>query len=98
MLQHDLFDFTQLAPDSFPPKFAAGYLNSRETQLALGVPLNFTGLSTAVANVFFETGDFIRGHNLELLGGLLDSGVRVALVYGDRDYQCNCQSLPGQYY
>ncbi|RFU78906.1 carboxypeptidase s1 a [Trichoderma arundinaceum] len=87
--QHDLFDFTQLAPDSFPPKFAAGYLNSREAQLALGVPLNFTGLSSAVAQVFLETGDFIRGHNLELLGGLLDSGVKVALVYGDRDYQCN---------
>ncbi|KAL9483353.1 hypothetical protein ACSS6W_002142 [Trichoderma asperelloides] len=87
--QHDQFDFTQLAPDSFPPKFAAGYLNSREAQLALGVPLNFTGLSSAVAQVFLQTGDFIRGHNLELLGRLLDSGIRVALVYGDRDYQCN---------
>ncbi|KAL7893039.1 Alpha/Beta hydrolase protein [Trichoderma sp. SZMC 28014] len=86
---HDLFDFTQLAPDSFPPKFAAGYLNSREVQLALGVPLNFTGLSTAVAQAFVETGDFIRGGNLKVLGDLLNSGVRVALVYGDRDYQCN---------
>ncbi|KAL6890098.1 Alpha/Beta hydrolase protein [Trichoderma evansii] len=74
----------------FPPKFAAGYLNSRETQLALGAPLNFTGLSIAVAQTFVETGDFIRGHNPVLLGGLLDSGVGVALVYGDRDYQCNC--------
>jgi hypothetical protein len=90
-----LFDFTQLTPDSFPPKFAAGYLNSREVQLALGVPLNFTGLSTAVAQAFVETGDFIRGHNLELLGNLLDKGVRVALVYGDRDYQCNCESTIG---
>lgn len=57
------------------------------------MPLNFTGLSTAVAQAFIETGDFIRGHNLELLGDLLDSGVRVALVYGDRDYQCNCEPL-----
>jgi hypothetical protein len=36
-------------PNAFPPKFAAGYLNTREVQLALGVPLNFTGLSNAVS-------------------------------------------------
>lgn len=34
---------------SNPPKYyAGGYLNSKEIQLALGVPLNMTGLSTAV--------------------------------------------------
>ncbi|KAJ6569504.1 Alpha/Beta hydrolase protein [Mycena capillaripes] len=87
---HDQFDFTQTTPNPFPPKFAAGYLNSREVQLALGVPLNFTGLSSAVSQIFIAgTGDFIRGHNLKILGQLLDRGVKVALMYGDRDYQCN---------
>ncbi|KAJ7347264.1 Alpha/Beta hydrolase protein [Mycena albidolilacea] len=86
---HDVFDFVRAKPNPFPPKFAAGYLNTREVQLALGVPLNFTGLSSAVDQAFIATGDFIRGHNLEILGQLLDSGIKVALVYGDRDYQCN---------
>jgi hypothetical protein len=39
-----------------------------------------------------STGDFVLGKNLQLLGDLLDQGVKVALVYGDRDYQCNCES------
>jgi hypothetical protein len=38
-----------------------------------------------------STGDFVLGKNLEILGKLLDQGVKVALVYGDRDYQCNCK-------
>ena len=37
-----------------------------------------------------KTGDFVRGKNLAILGELLDRGVKVALMYGDRDYQCNC--------
>ncbi|KAJ7265059.1 Alpha/Beta hydrolase protein [Mycena rebaudengoi] len=86
---YDVFDFTMVKPNPFPPKFAAGYLNTREVQLALGVPLNFTGFSNSVNQAFTGTGDFIRGHNLEILGQLLDSGIKVALVYGDRDYQCN---------
>jgi carboxypeptidase C (cathepsin A) len=38
---------------------------------------------------FGNTGDFILGRGLQKLGSLLDRGVKVALVYGDRDYQCN---------
>lgn len=37
------------------------------------------------------TGDFVLGKNLAALGELLDQGVKVALVHGDRDYQCNCE-------
>jgi carboxypeptidase C (cathepsin A) len=39
--------------------------------------------------VYNLTGDFVRGNSLASLGALLDKGVKVALVYGDRDYQCN---------
>jgi hypothetical protein len=39
------------------------------------------------------TGDFIRGRNLAILGQLLDRGVKVAMMYGDRDYQCNCELI-----
>ncbi|KAI1872840.1 uncharacterized protein JN550_003714 [Neoarthrinium moseri] len=85
----DLFDITQPKPNPFPPKFAAGYLNMRETQQDLGVPLNFTGFSAAVKTAFDSTGDFIRGKSLAELGQLLDAGTRVMLMYGDADYQCN---------
>lgn len=87
--KRDVFDIARPLPDAFPPKFAAGFLNSAEVQAALGVPLNFTGLSDAVSSGFTATGDFVRGGNLEALGKLLDRNVKVALVYGDRDYQCN---------
>ncbi|KAK4033943.1 Alpha/Beta hydrolase protein [Parachaetomium inaequale] len=85
----NLFDITAVMPHSFPPKYAGGFLNSKEVQLELGVPLNISGLSTAVFDAFMSTGDFVLGKNLQLLGNLLDQGVKVALVYGDRDYQCN---------
>lgn len=48
--QRDVFDIAHTLPDSFPPKFAAGYLNQANVQQALGVPLNFTGESLAVSN------------------------------------------------
>jgi carboxypeptidase C (cathepsin A) len=38
---------------------------------------------------FNLTGDFVRGNGLENLGTLLGKGIKIALVYGDRDYQCN---------
>ncbi len=44
-----------------------------------------------------STGDFVLGKNLALLGSLLDQGIKVALVYGDRDYQCNCESHTSQF-
>ena len=44
---------------------------------------------TNCVSVFDASGDFIKGHGLDYLGKLLDKGVKVALVYGDRDYQCN---------
>ena len=103
----DVFDIAQSFTSSFPPKWAAGWLNSGENQRALGVPLNFTGLSVSVSEgelfTFFTgwrltchlafgiTGDFGRPGNLENLGKLLDRGVKVSLIYGDRDWQCNCK-------
>ncbi|KAK3312080.1 Alpha/Beta hydrolase protein [Apodospora peruviana] len=85
----NVFDITSPILSSFPPKWAAGYLNRKEIQEALGVPLNFTGLSDPVSQVFNFTGDFMRGNALASIGRLLDSGVKVTLMYGDSDYQCN---------
>ncbi|KAF2871419.1 carboxypeptidase S1, partial [Massariosphaeria phaeospora] len=86
----NLFDIAApLHPEALPPKWAGGYLNDADIQKALGVPLNFTGQSVPVASGFNLTGDFVRGNGLSNLGTLLNKGVKVALVYGDRDYQCN---------
>ncbi|KAL2256780.1 hypothetical protein VTK26DRAFT_1138 [Humicola hyalothermophila] len=85
----NVFDITATVPGHFPPKYVAGYLNSKEIRDALGVPLNISGLSTASNTAMLSTGDFLRNKNLKFLGDLLDQGVKVHLMYGDRDYQCN---------
>jgi carboxypeptidase C (cathepsin A) len=42
-----------------------------------------------VYNNVMATGDIVRGGFLEPLGKLLDRGVQIAMMYGDRDYLCN---------
>jgi carboxypeptidase C (cathepsin A) len=66
-----------------------GYLNQHWVQEALGVPLNHTSSSRTVSRDFQATGDYSRGTSLGSLAYLLDSGVKVASMYGDRDWACN---------
>jgi hypothetical protein len=47
--QLNYFDIAQKAPYDFPPKFAAGYLNRKDVQQSIGVPLNFSANSVPVA-------------------------------------------------
>ena len=63
-----------------------GYLAQRSVQAALGVPLNYTDVMESVNQVFSKAGDNVRRGYVEDMGFLLDSGVKVAMVYGDRDY------------
>ncbi|KAK5319002.1 hypothetical protein LTR93_007696 [Exophiala xenobiotica] len=83
------YDFGTQNPDPFLPNWYLGYLNQPHVQSALGVPLNFTSSSSVVAAAFQAIGDYPRPGWLEDLSYLLDNGVKVALVYGDRDYACN---------
>lgn len=78
-----VFDITHENPDPFPPSHLIGYFNRAWVQRALGVPLNFTSdsLSTQM-NMFYNTGDPVRIAGANSLQYLLDSGVKVALVYG----------------
>ncbi|KAG8531005.1 uncharacterized protein KY384_004362 [Bacidia gigantensis] len=83
------YDITQKLLDPFPPSTYLEYLNDADVQAAVGVPLNYTQNSDAVAQAFQATGDVERGETIQQLANLLSRGVKVALVYGDRDYLCN---------
>lgn len=78
---------------SFPTKprliDLTGFLNQNWVQAALGVPVNHSDSSEAVGHAFRSTGDWFRGGFSEAIGYLLDSGVKVAGMYGDRDMACN---------
>ena len=68
-----------------------GFFNQRWVQEDLGVRVNFTSndYSYQVA-MFALTGDAMI-QDKSLLENVLNNGVSLALVYGDRDYQCNCE-------
>ena len=51
--------------------------------------MNFTFASTSVGLAFQDSGDIGRSNSIKYVGDLLEKGVKVALVYGDRDFACN---------
>jgi hypothetical protein len=63
-----------------------GFLSKNWVQSALGVPLNYTESVNSVFDAFNDIGDYARGGFLEDLAYILDQGIKVAMVYGDRDY------------
>nr|ASK38708.1 putative serine carboxypeptidase [Paecilomyces divaricatus] len=83
--QYNTFDMGHWNPDPFPPSYYIGYLNQRWVQEALGVPLNFTAHSSLVTMSFLKSGAFALPWALQDLGKLLDRGVQVTMMYGDRD-------------
>ncbi|KAK5949608.1 hypothetical protein OHC33_009415 [Knufia fluminis] len=84
-----LYDISQDLLDPFPDSLYLEYLNQPDVQQAIGTPVNYTQDSLAVAGSFLATGDYARDGNLQDIVDLLNDGVRVALIYGDRDYICN---------
>ncbi|KAL5351072.1 hypothetical protein ACLOAV_004647 [Pseudogymnoascus australis] len=83
------FDIAHPKADPTPEPYMHGYLTQDWVLSALGVPVNFTAESSAVGNVFDSTGDINRAGSMEAVAYLLDSGVKVHMMYGDRDYACN---------
>lgn len=68
-----------------------GFLNQKHVQDALGVPVNFSANAPVVAKAFSLTGDNVKGGSREALASIMDAGVPVTMMYGDRDYACNCK-------
>ncbi|KAI9890360.1 MAG: hypothetical protein M1814_004270 [Vezdaea aestivalis] len=83
------YDIAHMIPDPFPSSQYLSYLNTAAVQSSIGTPINFTSSSRAVNRVFNSLGDFERVDPIDDLAFLLNSGVRVALIYGDRDFICN---------
>ena len=83
------YDIAAPSANPFPPSTFLDYLNQAAVQQALGSPVNFTMTSYTVLANFDSTGDEERGGDIQLLATLLNAGVRVGLIYGDRDYICN---------
>lgn len=83
------FDMAHKLPDGYPPTYATGFFNQRWVQEALGVPLNFTADSVLTQNAILGfAGDSVRREGMKDIEYLLDSAVKVALIYGDRDQRC----------
>lgn len=87
--QRGWFDIGHPAHDPFPPPHIYGYLTEESVLSALGVPVNYSQASMAVYKQFANTYDIIHGGFLDSIAYLLDSGVKVHMMYGDRDYACS---------
>lgn len=84
------YDIANAAANPWPTNYHIGFLNQKWVQRELGVPVNFTANSATVVSLFIgATGDFFRAAGLKKVNYLLQSGVKVAMVYGDRDFRCN---------
>lgn len=83
------YDITHKVPDPFPPSFYLDYLNNAEVRAGIGAMVNYTESNPTVQKAFLQTGDYERGSEISQISYLLSLGVRVALLYGDRDYVCN---------
>ncbi|KAM0130385.1 hypothetical protein ACHAO1_007892 [Botrytis cinerea] len=84
-----VYDISHNLPDSFPPSTYLEYLNTAAFQSAIGSPVNYTETNLQVVAAFTSTGDYERKSYIPEIAALVNSGIHVGLMYGDRDYICN---------
>ena len=80
----------EIMPAYTPPLTPLAFYNQRWVQKELGVSSNYSYDGPFATELFFGvTGDpMIR--TIGDIEDLLAAGLNLALVYGDRDYRCNC--------
>jgi hypothetical protein len=79
------FDMASPKKNPLPPSYITGWANRAWVQQALGARVNFTENSYVSQAIMF--GDISRRAGLKDIEYLLSRGIRVALIYGDRDYR-----------
>ncbi|KAG9243500.1 Alpha/Beta hydrolase protein [Calycina marina] len=84
-----IYDIGHFLPDSFPPSTYLELLNTASFQEAIGSPVNFTTTNWQIVQAFTDTGDYERQTLVPDIAALLNAGIRVGFIYGDRDYICN---------
>ncbi|KAI8653885.1 hypothetical protein LRP88_00374 [Fusarium phalaenopsidis] len=83
------FDITLNKYASFPTEYETALFNQPWVQQELGVPLNYTRGNNEIEAAFLRrTGDMVR-YGLEYIGHLLENGINIAMINGDRDFRCN---------
>lgn len=87
--KRSFYDITVPSALSRTPPFSRAYLQRPHVQEALGMRLNWSSGSPWVAEAFRREGDFARPGWIGKLAYLLERGIKVAFVYGDKDYICN---------
>ncbi|KAF7596880.1 hypothetical protein BBP40_011925 [Aspergillus hancockii] len=87
--QNGWYDIAHPKYDPFPAHHMLGYLTQESVLKALGVPVNYTEASPVVSQKFEDSRDIVHGGFLDSIAYLLDSGVKVHMMYGDRDFACN---------
>ncbi|OTB09998.1 hypothetical protein K445DRAFT_310263 [Daldinia sp. EC12] len=86
------YDIAHCYLDAFPGNEYLYYLADEDIREKLGVPVNYTDISNTVGKAFNLTGDYARrdpNGYLEDIAKLLDLGIQVAMIHGDRDFACN---------
>ncbi|KAL1597741.1 hypothetical protein SLS60_008227 [Paraconiothyrium brasiliense] len=83
------FDISRPSLSVYPPYYTIGFMNQNWVQKDLRASVNFTLNSNNVANMFLGgTGD-VTVVSIDIINYVAQSGIKVALVFGDRDYRCN---------
>ncbi|KAF2500254.1 alpha/beta-hydrolase [Lophium mytilinum] len=82
------FDISTPLANPLPHAYAIAYLNQKWVQDALGAPLNHTANGNTAGDALIATGDPAR-RDISDLNFILNSGIKLSMVYGDLDFICN---------
>ncbi|EME81428.1 uncharacterized protein MYCFIDRAFT_52091 [Pseudocercospora fijiensis CIRAD86] len=88
-LTRDFYDISLQRPQQARVPFFKQFLQQPHVQSAIGVQKNWSACDNPAGNAFYYVGDGSTSGYLDKLAYLLDSGIKVNLLYGDRDYICN---------
>jgi carboxypeptidase C (cathepsin A) len=85
-----VYDIRHEFADPTPPLYFEEFLNLASTQEAIGVDTNYTAdANDEIYFAFQQAGDYVWPNFIDDLEMILNSSVRVSLIYGDADYICN---------